>query len=191
MKPGFLLLLILATAATAAIAQTADAELRRCRAIGDAQARLACYDALPLAAAAAAPAAAPVTRAAPVAVPAPAATAAVAAAAAPAAAAPVAAPMPAAASAAPATADAASFGLPSKADEVKAITSHIPGRFEGWSRDTRIRLANGQVWQVVESGRVYYPNLENPKVTVRRAALGSFLMDIEGVAATPRVRRVE
>src|SRR5271157_5383327 len=44
------------------------------------------------------------------------------------------------------------FGLPRKATQVEldTIESVIPGHFEGWRPNTRIRLANGQVWQVTD-----------------------------------------
>ena len=45
------------------------------------------------------------------------------------------------------------------------------------------------MWQLVEDSRGAY-NLRDPKVTIRRAALGSFMMDIDGVNQTLRVRRV-
>lgn len=85
------------------------------------------------------------------------------------------------------------FGIEQRAavaTRLEDITSHIPGRFEGWSPDTSIVLANGQVWRITDgtTRRVY---LENPKVTVRRAALGSFVLDIEGESRSPKVRRIQ
>lgn len=127
-----------------------DAALRRCRALTEPAARLACYDAVPVAAPAPAPASAPPAAAGP----------------------------------------AATFGLERAEDKTQEITSHISGRFEGWRPGERIRLANGQVWQVSDdSSGVYY--LLDPKVSVRRAAMGTFVLDIEGARRTPRVRRVE
>ena len=56
---------------------------------------------------------------------------------------------------------------------MNAIESQIPGRFEGWQPNTRIRLANGQVWQVTDgSSRIY--DVNNPKVEIRRGMLGAF-----------------
>ncbi len=129
----------------------ADDGLRRCRAIAEAQPRLACYDALPLSATT--PPAAPP------------------------------APTP------PAAAAAERFGLPQVEDDIR-IESRFVGRFEGWSPRERLRLANGQVWQVVDDSRGTYW-LDSPRVVVRRGALGSFVMEIEGAKALIRVRRVE
>lgn len=162
-----LLLLACALGLQAAAAADDDA-LRRCRALGEAAARLACYDALPLAALPAAIAA----------IGAPPAVAALGQRAAP--------------PAAPATAAKSgeeSFGFEGRS-ATQEVSSSIPGIFEGWDRRTRFRLANGQVWQVIDdSSAAYY--LRDPKVVVRRAALGSFMMEIEGARQAPRVRRVE
>ena len=146
-----------------------DAAVVRCRAMTDNAQRLACYDGLPVAAPSAPRAAAPV-------------------AAAPAAAPAAATPAPAAAS----PSLLSRFGFESRAqpDELPAVESHIPGQFEGWGPKSAIALANGQVWQVIDDSarRVYK---QNPKVTVRRGALGSFFLDIEGVNPAPRVRRLQ
>lgn len=151
------LALLCLAAATSALAD--DASLLRCRAIQDGPARLACYDAIAVPAAAAAPKAA--TRA------------------------------PATA-AAPATAPREQFGFEHKQEilKVEAIESTIPGRFEGWRANENIRLANGQVWQVVDDSRASLW-IENPKVRVRRGALGAFYLEIEGTNRSPRVRRLQ
>ena len=163
-KPLLLLACALGLQAAAAAAADDDA-LRRCRALGEAPARLACYDALPLA---------PL----PGALGAPPAVAALGQRAAP----PV----------APATAAKSgeeSFGFEGRS-ATQEVSSSIAGIFEGWDRRTRFRLTNGQVWQVIDdSSAAYY--LRDPKVVVRRAALGSFMMEIEGARQAPRVRRVE
>ena len=159
-------LLLLACALWLQAAAAADDDaLRRCRALGDAPARLACYDALPLAAVPAAIGATPAVaalgqRAAPPAAPASA-----------------------------AKSGEESFGFEGRS-ATQEVSSSIPGIFEGWDRRTRFRLANWQVWQVIDdSSAAYY--LRDPKVVVRRAALGSFMMEIEGARQAPRVRRVE
>jgi hypothetical protein len=64
------------------------------------------------------------------------------------------------------------------------------GKFEGWDRGTLIKLANGQVWRVEDdSSEIVY--LDSPKATLRRGALGSVYIDIEGARGAPRVRRVQ
>ena len=75
-------------------------------------------------------------------------------------------------------------------DEPQTITSQIVGVFEGWGPRSRITLANGQVWQVEDGSEgVYF--LQSPKVTVRRALMGGFQLEIEGARRVPRVRRVD
>ncbi len=161
-------LIALSLAALPALAQDS---LQRCRAMTDGAARLACYDALADAARV------------PVQPVAPAAAARVA-------------PAAIAATAAPAAATArtgeAAFGLPEskRPDSVQSVESSVGPRFDGWGPNSRIRLANGQVWQVVDGTSVALP--EGPrKVSVKRGALASFYLDFEGLKTSPRVRRVE
>jgi hypothetical protein len=171
------LLLLLTGLAAAGAAQAQD--LRSCRGMTDAAARLAYYDALPL------PTAAPAATAATVA---PAATVPPAAPATARAAVPALGPAP---GAPPADAGEAGFGLLGPArGEVAALRSSVAGRFEGWGPRSRIRLANGQVWEVTDDSTAA-TWLADPKVVVRRAALGSFLLEVVGLNRTARVKRVE
>jgi hypothetical protein len=156
--PRIRLMLAVLVSTTFAAEAAPDDALAACRAIKDSTARLACYDALPIALAPrATPGSPPV-------------------------AAPPAATVP----------EAARFGLPARsaAEPIQAIESHIPGHFSGWEAGSRIRLANGQVWQVTD-GTSRFADVDNAKVTVRRGALGSFFLDIDGVNPAPRVRRIE
>ena len=161
MTKRFLLLLL---ASLPALAD--DAALLRCRAIQNATARLACYDALPV------PGGEGRAPAAPVAAPA--------------------AP-PRVEPRVPEPQAATQFGLERKANSapLASIESTIPGNFEGWYPNSRIQLANGQVWQVADdtTRRVY--TRSNPKVTIRRGMLGAFYLEIEGDNNSPRVRRVQ
>ena len=177
-KPLFRSFVPLLLAAGSPIAAHAQDSLAGCRAITDSAARLACYDRLPLPGAAPAassgqsPAMPPATQP-----PRPAG-------------APAAPPGAAAPAAAP-TGEATRFGLPALPNaEVQTIQSEIPGHFDGWQAGSRIRLANGQVWQVTD-GTSRFANVDNPKVTVRRGSLGSFFLEIDGVTPSPRVRRIE
>jgi hypothetical protein len=152
MKPIFPLLTLGLAALAAQAAEPSDGPLRQCRSVADAAARLACYDALPLASTSL--------------------------------------PQADASPAPAALLPAAAFGLESRRSAVQEVSSTLPGLFEGWERNTRFKLANGQVWQISDdSSASYY--LHDPKVTVRRAALGSFRLEIDGVNQAPRVQRVE
>jgi hypothetical protein len=160
-----------------------DALIARCRAITNSSERLACYDAIAL------PASPSATRPAPT--PSFAPPKAGAAPATPAAALPLPPPLPGAPAAQPLQTEA-QFGMEHKAyqSELAAVRSRIPGRFEGWSANSQIALENGMVWQVIDNTSRYL-YLDNPAVTVKRGALGSFFLDIEGTNHMPRVRRVK
>ena len=158
--------LFLLAATTSALAD--DAGILRCRAIKDSAARLACYDAI------AVPSTAP------------------AAAAQPKAGTPVAAPGAAPKAAATPPTPAQQFGMEAKtpAAQLEAIESTIPGMFEGWGPNTVITLANGQSWQISDSSSGYI-HMENPKVRIRRAFMGSFTLEFEGSSRVAKVRRVK
>jgi hypothetical protein len=168
---------LLVLLAVAGPAMASDAALLRCRAISDVPARVACYDAIPVAAAAPA--------------------AATAAAATPAAAAPVAVIAPAApAQPAPAASSAtANFGLTAtqlrKPDEPNSLESTLLGRIDGWGPRTQFRLANGQVWRVADDSTGSVNEIDSPKVKITRNALGTMFLEIEGSNQAPRVRRVQ
>jgi hypothetical protein len=186
MRPFPTLLLVSILAGLAAPAAANDA-LKRCRAIGDASARLACYDALPLEGTPAVPPGAPSAASAPRVATPPASAARPAPA--PAAGAPP--PAQAAAAAAPQASLESSFGMEGRAPaaELAAIQSHIPGTFHGWGQGTQITLANGQVWQVVDEGGRRM-QLQDPQVRVRRGMMGAFYLEFDAHNHSPRVRRV-
>jgi hypothetical protein len=98
--------------------------------------------------------------------------------------------LPGPAVAAPAVAGAA-FGLPRPAAETEqGVASHIAGTFEGWGPGTRVRLANGQVWQVVDgSSAALY--LRDPKVRIKHGLLGDYVFEVEGSNLTAKVRRLQ
>ena len=143
------------------LTQAQDAGLLRCRAVVDAGARLTCYDALPLGAAAAggarAPAAAGATPTA-------------------------AAPTPQGNFGLPQTAQ--------PGGELKFIDSQVNGRFEGWNPEQLIELANGQVWRIADGSRAFF-EVTNPKVRIERGSFSAFYMVITGTNQAPRVRRVK
>jgi hypothetical protein len=157
----------------------AETELRRCRGIADVPARIACYDAIvlpdhanprptqvPGANGAAGPASGRATSA-------------------PASA-------PAASAAATVSPPLRDFGLPERPATAlpQSIDSVIEGDFDGWTAGARLRLANGQVWEIVDGSTASY-RLRDPKVRIGRGLLGSFFISIEGVAQSPRVRRIQ
>jgi hypothetical protein len=161
MKKALYLLLLVSSTALAD-----DAAVRQCRALGEPAARLACYDAIPLGAVAS-----------------PAAPAAVAAAAAPAA--------PAVAARTPEQ----DFGMErmkkAQAEEPKSIESTIVGNFEGWGPNSRFKLANGQVWRVVDGSEAVLAPVANPKVRIEKNFVGTLFLHVEGTNNSAKVRRVQ
>ena len=77
-----------------------------------------------------------------------------------------------------------------KSARLNAIETSIAGPFDGWVRGQRIRLANGQVWKVVDDTEDVV-ELNNPKVTIKRGLLGAIFLDIEGAHRNPKVQRVQ
>lgn len=170
MKVLFALMLV----STAASADNAD--LLKCRQLEDGPVRLACYNAIPASVAA------------------------------PVAAAPAAAPASAAAAARVAAAPAYdTVAAPTKAQmeqmfgqeppllkqfRLETIETTIPGHFDGWVSGQRIRLANGQIWKVVD-GSDDIMEARDPKVVVKRGLLGAIFLDIDGAHRLAKVQRAQ
>jgi hypothetical protein len=151
-------LLILSLLSVSGAALADDAAILQCRAVGESQARLACYDRIAVGAQ-------------------PAATLAAAS----------------AAPAAPAATAEQRFGLDQvqrREAEPQSIESTIEGNFGGWEPGAQIRLANGQVWRVVDGSSAVLAPMKNPKVRVTRNVFGTLFLEIEGTNNSPKVRRV-
>lgn len=71
-----------------------------------------------------------------------------------------------------------------------SIDTTIAGQFDGWIPGQRIRLANGQIWKVVD-GSEDIMNVRDPKVTVKRGLLGAIFLDIDGAHRVAKVQRVQ
>ncbi len=171
MKKTMYAALLLLTVSGHALADNAG--IGRCRGISDATARLACYDALVVPATdAKMPAGRPATPSESRNAPATATT------------------TPAAIASTPSKVE--QFGLENRTSPAvaDAIDSYIPGRFEGWEAKSNIKLANGQVWQIADDSNRYVA-LNDPKVRIRRGALGSFYLEFDKINHSPRVKRVQ
>lgn len=70
------------------------------------------------------------------------------------------------------------------------IVSRVDGVFDGWRRNTVLKLENGQWWQVTESQSFSVPEMQSPAVTISPAMLGSWLIKVEGYNRSARVTRV-
>jgi hypothetical protein len=91
-----------------------------------------------------------------------------------------------------------SFGLPpapmtvqAPVQKIDSIESTIVGNFEGWGPTTRFKLANGQVWRVVDGSEAVLTRTSNQKVRITRNFLGTLFMQVEGSNSSPKVKRVE
>lgn len=70
------------------------------------------------------------------------------------------------------------------------VESAVARDFSGWGPNERIALENGQVWQIVD-GSTYATSPGKRKAAIRRGVLGADFLDVDGVALSPRVRRVK
>jgi hypothetical protein len=99
-------------------------------------------------------------------------------------------PAPAAAASA---ASAQDFGMEMKkqAEGPRSIESTVVGRFDGWTPATRIRLANGQVWRIIDGSEAVLAPANNPKVKIVRNMFGTMFLEVEGSNNSAKVKRVE
>ena len=75
--------------------------------------------------------------------------------------------------------------------EPQSITSTIPGDFQGWGPGSQIRLANGQVWRIIDGSEAVLPRMRDPKVTIERNLFGTLFLKVEGSNNSAKVRRVQ
>jgi hypothetical protein len=73
---------------------------------------------------------------------------------------------------------------------LKKIQSRFVGDFTGWDGKTVFELENGQVWQQAESGRFTYRAV-NPMITIKRGFLGSYILTVDDMNTTVRVKRIK
>lgn len=86
------------------------------------------------------------------------------------------------------------FGIEQKKQreaEPQSITSTIAGDFQGWGPSSQIRLANGQVWRIVDGSEAVLAPMRNPKVTIERNVFGTLFLKVEGSNSSAKVRRVQ
>ncbi|HEY8009607.1 MAG TPA: hypothetical protein VIE67_01245 [Rudaea sp.] len=73
----------------------------------------------------------------------------------------------------------------------EAFESRIDGGFSGWYGKTVFRLENGQEWTQTESGQFSNGHYDHPKVKIKPALLGSWLMWVEPCGCSVRVERTK
>lgn len=80
---------------------------------------------------------------------------------------------------------------PKQEAQPAAIESTIVGQFSGWGPNTRLTLANGQVWRIVDGSASDLPPSRNQKVRIERNLFGTLFLKIDGSNESAKVRRVE
>lgn len=83
------------------------------------------------------------------------------------------------------------FGLSPKVLDLggEEMSSVALGEFSMWRRGQKIRLENGQVWEITNPTDYFY-KVTNPKVTIEKGLFSSFYLHIEGVSKSLRVKRI-
>ena len=83
-------------------------------------------------------------------------------------------------------------GFEGRASAAGGVVSSIQGPFKGWKgKGDRFTLANGQVWEVTDSGTRLSVSLENPSVTIEQGALSVWFLRVDGYNARARVKRIK
>ena len=82
------------------------------------------------------------------------------------------------------------FGLVIR-DDKKRIQSRILGALNGWDGYTKFELDNGQIWQQSSFG-VLRVKMNNPTIIIKKARMSdSYLLKVEGLNSSVRVKRIE
>jgi len=72
----------------------------------------------------------------------------------------------------------------------ETFQTRIVGRFSGWEGGTEFVLENGMIWIQTEDRTFYMPETENPVVTIRPGALGTWFLSVDGYNQSTRVKRI-
>ena len=76
-------------------------------------------------------------------------------------------------------------------EQPKEIHSTVVGEFEGWGPGSQIRLANGQVWRVIDGSDAVLPRTRDAKVRIERNVFGTLFLKVDGSNSSAKVRRVQ
>lgn len=82
-------------------------------------------------------------------------------------------------------------GFLSSPDSSDAVVSSVTGEFKGWKgKGDRIKLANGQVWEVTDSSARLSVLLDSPTVIVEPGMFNSWYLKVDGYNSRARVKRI-
>ncbi|SFD70910.1 hypothetical protein [Massilia yuzhufengensis] len=73
----------------------------------------------------------------------------------------------------------------------KSVSSTVVGNFAGWGPGSQIRLANGQVWRIIDGSEAVLTPARDQKVTIERNMFGTLFLKVEGSNSSAKVRRVQ
>lgn len=74
----------------------------------------------------------------------------------------------------------------------EAIVARLQGRFEGFGKNRRYTLDNGQVWKQTDARRLPGVKLDSPQVTIKPGVLGNvWYLQVEGYNSSAKVERVK
>lgn len=99
-----------------------------------------------------------------------------------------------AAAVAPARTPEQNFGLEAvkqREAQPASIRSTVVGDFDGWGPGSQIRLANGQVWRVIDGSDAVLPRTKDAAVTIERNVFGTLFLKVDGGNSSAKVRRVK
>ena len=99
-----------------------------------------------------------------------------------------------AAVAAPARTPEQNFGMEAVKEreaQPASIRSTVVGEFDGWGPGSQIRLANGQVWRIIDGSDAVLPRMKDAPVTIERNVFGTLFLKIDGGNSSAKVRRVQ
>ena len=71
------------------------------------------------------------------------------------------------------------------------IKSTLEGEFKGFAEGKRYTLANGQVWEQIESASLQGVRKTNPAVTIKPGLFNNWVLRIDGYNTAAKVRRVK
>lgn len=100
----------------------------------------------------------------------------------------------AATAAAPAATAEQNFGMEAvkqRETQPKSVQSTIVGEFDGWGPSSQIRLANGQVWRIIDGSEAVLPRRSDVKVNIERNVFGTIFLRVDGTNSSAKVRRVQ
>jgi hypothetical protein len=95
---------------------------------------------------------------------------------------------------APARTPEQNFGLEAvkqREAQPASIRSTVVGDFDGWGPGSQIRLANGQVWRVIDGSDAVLPRTKDAAVTIERNVFGTLFLKVDGGNSSAKVRRVQ